>query len=75
MRNSQRYMRRCLRGRRFFFFRDTAIPAACLCPPLGARSTRRVRIRSVVLLLELALAMRERMMAHRGRRSSVYFQS
>jgi hypothetical protein len=53
MRNSQRYMRRCLRERRFSFFWDTAIRAACLCSPLGARSTRRVRIRSVGLLLAL----------------------
>ena len=62
MRNSQRYMRRSLRGRRFFFFRDTAIRAVCLCLPVGARSTRRARIKSVAVL---PAALRKWMVANR----------
>ena len=62
MRNSQRYMRRSLRGRRFSSFRDIAIRALCLCLLVGARSTRRARIKSVAVL---PAAPRKRMMANR----------
>jgi hypothetical protein len=62
MRNSQHYMRRSLRGQRFSSFRDTVIRAACLCLLVGARSTRRARIKSVAVL---PAAPRKRMMANR----------
>ena len=62
MRNSQRYMRRSLHGRRFSSFRDIAIRALCLCLLVGARSTRRARIKSVAVL---PAALRKRMMANR----------
>jgi hypothetical protein len=45
MRNSQRYMLRSLRGQLFSCFPGTAIRAICLPSPLGARSTRRRRVR------------------------------